>query len=111
VFFSATLAPFDYFKTLLAGESAETIVLPSPFPPENLGVFIADRVSTYYRHRDRTRIEIARLARAFVQQQPGNYLLFFPSYAYLRMVLEEFRAHAPQFDTLVQESGMRERER
>jgi DNA excision repair protein ERCC-2 len=111
VFFSATLAPFDYFKTLLAGDSAETLVLPSPFPPDNLGVFIADRVSTYYRHRDRTRAEIARLALAFVRPQGGNYLLFFPSYAYLRMVLEEFRTHAPEIEVVVQESGMGERER
>jgi len=111
VFFSATLAPFDYFKTLLAGDSAETLVLPSPFPPENLGIFIADRVSTYYRHRDRTRAEIARLALDFVRPQGGNYLLFFPSYAYLRMVLEEFRTHAPQVEVVVQESGMSDRER
>lgn len=111
VFFSATLEPFDYFKTLLAGDSAETLVLPSPFPPENLGVFIADRISTYYRHRDRTRSDIARVALSFVRQQPGNYLLFFPSYAYLRLVLEEFRADAPPLDILVQEAGMREQER
>jgi DNA excision repair protein ERCC-2 len=111
VFFSATLAPFDYFKTLLAGDSAETLVLPSPFPPENLAVFIADRVSTYYRHRDRTRAEIARLALAFVRPQGGNYLLFFPSYAYLRMVFDEFRMHAPEIEVIVQEAGMGERER
>lgn len=111
VFFSATLAPFDYFKTLLAGDAAETLVLPSPFPAENLGVFIADRISTYYRQRDRTRSAIAHIVRAFVHRRPGNYLLFFPSYAYLNLVLEEFRTHAPQLDIVVQESGMSERER
>jgi DNA excision repair protein ERCC-2 len=111
VFFSATLTPLDYFQTMLASESAETLVLPSPFPPENLGVFIADRLSTYFRHRDRTKPEIAAIVRSLIQQHKGNYLLFFPSYQYMRMVLESFRSAAPDTDVIVQEPGMSERQR
>ena len=35
----------------------------------------------------------------------GNYLAFFPSYAYLRQVYEDFAARHPDIRTLVQESG------
>jgi Rad3-related DNA helicase len=111
VFFSATLTPLDYFQTMLASESAEALALPSPFPPENLGVFVADRLSTYFRHRDRTKPEIARIALSLVKPHKGNYLLFFPSYHYMRMVLEAFLSAGPNTDVIVQEPGMSERQR
>jgi DNA excision repair protein ERCC-2 len=111
VFFSATLAPMDYFKTMLGCDRADDLVLPSPFPAENLGVFVCDRVSTLYRHRDRTKAEIARILQAFVDHTHGNTLLFFPSYQYMRMVLEAFRSAGAGTDVIVQEPGMSERQR
>jgi len=111
VFFSATLTPLDYFKTMLGCTSAESLILPSPFPPENLGIFIADRLSTYYRHRDRTRSEVARILQGLVRPRTGNYLLFFPSYQYMRMVLDVFRSAAADVDVIVQEPGMNEGQR
>ncbi len=111
VFFSATLTPLDYFQTMLASESAETLALPSPFPAENLAVFVADRLSTYYRQRDRTKPEIARILGRLVQSWRGNYLIFFPSYQYLRMVLELFLPENPEIDIVVQVPGMSERQR
>lgn len=36
----------------------------------------------------------------------GNYLAFFPSYAYLRQVYEDFTARYPDIGTLAQESGL-----
>jgi DNA excision repair protein ERCC-2 len=108
VFFSATLAPMEYFKTMLGCDGADDLVLPSPFPAENLEVFVCDRVSTLYRHRERTKIEIARILQIFVNQTGGNTLLFFPSYAYMRLVLDAFRAAHPGVTTLVQEPGMSE---
>ncbi len=111
VFFSATLAPLDYFKTMLGCEEAAELAVPSPFPPENLGVFVCDRVSTLYRHRARTRPEVARIVRTFVTRVQGNFLLFFPSYEYMRMVHEAFCEAHPQCRTLVQAPGMSERQR
>jgi DNA excision repair protein ERCC-2 len=111
VFFSATLTPLGYFQTMLASESAGTLALPSPFPPENLGVYIADRLSTYYRHRDRTKPEVARILHSLVQQHKGNYLLFFPSYQYMRMVLETFQSTGPELEIMAQEPAMSERQR
>ena len=111
VFFSATLTPLDYFRTMLACESAQALTLPSPFPAENLAVFVADRLSTYYRHRERTKPEIARILTSLVRPHRGNYLLFFPSYQYLRMVLELFQPPDPEIDLIVQAPGMGERQR
>ncbi len=111
VFFSATLTPLDYFQTMLASESAEALALPSPFPAENLAVFVADRLSTYYRHRERTKPEIARILNSLVRPHRGNYLLFFPSYQYMRMVLETFQSAGPDIDVIVQAPGMGERQR
>jgi DNA excision repair protein ERCC-2 len=108
VFFSATLAPMDYFKTMLGCDGADELILPSPFPAENLEVFVCDRVSTLYRHRERTKTEIARILQIFVNHTGGNTLLFFPSYAYMRLVLDAFRAAHPGATTLVQEPGMSE---
>jgi DNA excision repair protein ERCC-2 len=101
----------DYFKTMLGCDRAADLVLPSPFPAENLGVFVCDRVSTLYRHRDRTKTEIARVLQTFVDHTRGNTLLFFPSYAYMRLVLDAFRTAHPGATTLVQEPGMSEARR
>ncbi len=111
VFFSATLSPPDYFRALLGGGPAESLTLPSPFPAPHFGVFVADAVSTVYRDRARTCGEVARMLRRFVEGRRGNYLLFFPSYEYLRLVLAAFRRDAPQAEILVQEPGMGELER
>jgi DNA excision repair protein ERCC-2 len=111
VFFSATLTPLDYFKTMLASESARALSLPSPFPEENLAVFVADRLSTYYRHRDRTKSEVVQILHRLIQPHAGNYLLFFPSYQYLRMVLESFQSARPDIDVVVQHPGMSEGQR
>ena len=64
--------------------------LPSPFPPENLCVCLAGGVSTRYRHRNETRISIARLIQAAVSVRQGHYLVFLPSFAYLRMIHADF---------------------
>ncbi|MCP4217364.1 MAG: ATP-dependent DNA helicase [bacterium] len=111
VFFSATLSPFEYFRNVLgcAPEAAE-LKLPSPFPPENLCVLVADRVSTLYRYRERTKGTVAGFIGRLVAE-PGNYLIFFPSYKYLEDVHEFFSILKPDVESLIQAPGMSERER
>ena len=108
VLFSATLTPFEYFRSLLGGEEAAAAALPSPFPPERLGLYAACRVSTRFKDRQKSLGEIADLIAAAVAVRPGNYMVFFPSYAYLKAVYEQFAADYPQIPTLVQESEMDE---
>lgn len=91
VFFSATLKPVDYFIRILGCDTdARHFTLPSPFPPRNLGIFIADRISTLYRQRDETAPEVAKILTSFVAVRKGNYMFYFPSYRYLQTILTGF---------------------
>lgn len=112
VFFSATLTPADYFKHILGCRpSGKKLSIPTPFPDKNLGVLIADRVSTLYRHREKTKPQVSLVIISFVTQKKGNYLLFFPSYKYMMMIHTLFEANSPETETIVQTPGMTESER
>ena len=112
VFFSATMTPVNYFKKILGcNADATAIDIPSPFPDSNLRLLVYDRVSTLYRHRDNTKGQVARAINSLVSQKTGNYLIFFPSYEYLMMVLEVFQADCPDGDVIVQAPAMSEEER
>ncbi|MGD8369121.1 MAG: ATP-dependent DNA helicase [Desulfobacterales bacterium] len=112
VFFSATLTPMDYFREVFGcGDSAGMRTLPSPFPTDRLGIFVYDQASTYFRDRAATAPAVARAIRTLIEEKEGNYLLFFPSYAYLEQVLSRFAAEAPHVETLVQKPAMAETDR
>ncbi|UCF90252.1 MAG: ATP-dependent DNA helicase [Desulfobacterales bacterium] len=112
VLFSATMAPLDYFKKVLGcDESARQLILPSPFPRENFGLYISDRVSTFYRHREKTKTEVAQEIRSLVRQKQGNYLFFFPSYEYMRMVYAAYKGGDAATETILQTPAMTESER
>jgi DNA excision repair protein ERCC-2 len=112
VFFSATLAPMDYYRTLLGGEPSDTVLqLKSPFPPEHLAVLVNGRIQTHFKARAETLNEVVEAIAALVPGRRGNYLVYFPSYQYLAMAHEQFRATHPQLPTLVQRPGMSEAER
>ena len=111
-FFSATMTPIVYFKSILGcEEAADQMMIPSPFPKENLGIFVSDRISTLYRHRDRTKSEVLQPILSFIAQKKGNYLVFFPSYAYMQMIYDLFHIQRPQTNVIVQTPGMPESER
>jgi DNA excision repair protein ERCC-2 len=112
VFFSATMTPIDYFKKILGCDAeARHLILHSPFPGENLGLFISDQISTYYRQRDQTVPQISRAISDLVKQKKGNYLLYFPSYEYMRKIYHSFTDSNPQIQTILQTSGMSEDKR
>ena len=111
IFFSATLTPIDYFQKMFGcGEASSDLVLTTPFPHENFCLMVSG-VSTFFRNRRNTRRRVADLICAVVSQKVGNYLIFFPSYAYLSMVMESFQQQCPHVETLVQRSGLSETER
>jgi DNA excision repair protein ERCC-2 len=112
IFFSATLSPIHYFRYILGCDpSAKELILPSPFPRENFCLPVADRVSTLYKYRERTKSAIAYMINALVNQQPGNYLIFFPSYQYMKMVYHLFVLLNASMNCIVQNPGMTEAER
>ena len=104
--FSATLTPPGYYRGVLGCPDARAVALESPFPPEHLGLYCLPGISTRYRDRERSLQPISDALAALARGKTGNYLAFFPSYAYLRQVYEDFTTRYPEIPTLAQESGL-----
>lgn len=112
VFFSATLTPLNYFREMLGGAAEDqALQLPSPFPIENLGVFVENRIATNLKERESTCDRVADAVAGLVRRKRGNYLVYFPSHKYLNRVLERFRILHPDLATLGQTTAMSESER
>ena len=104
--FSATLTPPGYYRSVLGCPDARAVALESPFPPEHLGLYCLPGISTRYRDREASVQAVSDALAALARAKVGNYLAFFPSYAYLRQVYEDFTARYPDIGTLAQESGL-----
>lgn len=112
IFFSATLLPMDYFMQLLTGEVKHpSRVFQSPFPLENVSLLIHNGIATKYEQRVDSYSAIAAAITTIYSSHVGNYLVFFPSYAYLSAVLEHLKERLPERQLLVQNRGMTEEER
>ncbi len=112
VFFSATMSPSHYFKRLFGcGENTRSVEMPSPFPPENLCLVVYGGVSTLYKNREATKTSAAGLINPVIDSKKGNYLLFFPSYAYMKMVTDLFESEKNDFEIIAQNPGMSREER
>ncbi len=107
VFFSATLTPPDYFAHILGGgRGAVRLSLPSPFRPANLCLAAVTGVSTRFEDRAKNAKKIAACIAGTVSGKRGNYIVFFPSYAYLEQVLTAFREKYPSVEVIAQARGM-----
>lgn len=107
VLFSATLTPTDYYRNALGGaEKAHTLVLKSPFPQQNLGLFVADTISTRYNDRAESVPAVVKLLHTMICARKGHYMAYFPSYAYMEQVFEAFTADYPNETVVRQERGM-----
>lgn len=107
VLFSGTLSPLDYYVQMLGGnEDSPVLKIPSPFPKENFKLMIAPNVSTTYKNRDNTILEVVDYIKAMVDQKVGNYFVFFPSYKYLNSVLAKFDDSS--YELHIQKSEMSE---
>lgn len=107
VLFSATLTPTDYFADLLGCRNAAVLELDSPYDPKNLCLAAMDKISTRYVSRDDTAKRIAEIIITTVSAKAGNYIVYFPSYAYMDKVVKEFLRAAPKHvKAVAQKSGM-----
>ncbi|MBF0277524.1 MAG: ATP-dependent DNA helicase [SAR324 cluster bacterium] len=108
ILFSGTLCPFFYYSQVLGlEENVRQIDLSSPFPPANLGLFIASHIKTNFQNRERFYAAVAALILNVIQSCQGKYLVCFPSYRYLEAVRgliteqlceTEIIAQTPQMD-------------
>ncbi|MCL2189905.1 MAG: ATP-dependent DNA helicase [Defluviitaleaceae bacterium] len=112
VLFSATLTPLPYYREILGGSIDDPVIsLPSPFDPAKLTITVHHQVSAKYAHRANSYAPIADIIYHAVNAKQGNYLVFFPSYAYLNEVYLRFYEKYPHISTLVQQSNMTEDDR
>lgn len=112
IFFSATLLPMDYFMKLLTGAANHPWrVFQSPLPQENACLLIHDKISTKYDQRADSYAAIAEAIIATCAARAGNYLVYFPSHAYLKAVHDILCQTLPENQLLVQDRAMSEAER
>jgi len=98
VFFSATLTPFAYYRQVLSGEIVrpQELDLPSPFEPENLQTLVLNTISTRFKDRKQSKVAIARAILIAQRVKRGQMIVYFPSYAYLQLVLPEVLSLLPE---------------
>ena len=115
VFFSATLIPMKYYRSLLSTrEDDYGIYVRSPFDQKNRCILIcADVSSRYIRRGYEEYRKIAEYIARMAWQKKGNYMVFFPSY---RLMEDVFQVYEEEFSSdwvrcICQTSSMNERER
>ncbi len=112
VYFSATLSPPEYYTKILSSErSPGTLVLDSPFNNEKLFCAAYTNVSTRYEDREKNAGRILSVISAVLSAKKGNYMLYFPSYGYMKTVYERFGQKYPSVHTIIQKSNMSMKER
>ena len=116
ILFSATLLPIRYYKELLGAEEGDyEVYARSVFDPERRALFIgSDVTSKYTRRTEQEYYNIASYIHEIVKNRTGNYMVFFPSHAFLQRIYEVFMDcffDGDRMECLVQEDYMEEKER
>lgn len=114
VFFSATLLPIQYYKSLLSTKEdnyavyAETVFRPQ----QQLLLIGSDITSRYTRRGDEEYARMSEYIYLTGMQKKGNYIVFFPSYQMMEDVYEKFlEINKTGMECMVQTSGMKEADR
>lgn len=100
--FSGTLSPGQLFNEE-HGLDGPVKYARLPVDSNRLGVFVVPHISTYYKQRERTSPKLAALLNGIAQTAIGNWLVAFPSFAYMNQVVDQMPASG---SILVQKSGM-----
>lgn len=113
IFFSATLLPVNYYKSLLSTKTDNyAIYAHSIFDPEKRLLLFGNDVSTKYtRRNDAEFMKMSEYIYKTVKCRKGNYMVFFPSYKLMNQVYEIYREMDSDSEIIVQTSGMSEEER
>jgi Rad3-related DNA helicase len=107
VLFSATLSPLPYYQDVLGGsENSLAYRLASPFDPKHQAVIVTGNIQTTYKQRQQSLPEVIASLTVMCGAQPGHYLVFLPSYAYLTQVAEAFEAANPDMKVVKQVGTM-----
>ncbi len=112
VFFSGTLSPISYYKSILGGDnSSSTLALDSPFTPEQLSVSVMHNITTRVSEREKSLPAVCRVIAATLSAKRGNYMIFSPSFAYSEMLYNIFRKKYPKIRAIIQRPGASDAEK
>ena len=112
VFFSATLSPIEYYRSVLGADRSSTVIaLDSPFVKEQMRVCVMDNISTRTSERERTLPAVCRAIAATLSARRGNYIIFSPSYAYSEALYKLFSQKYPKIRAIYQKPSMSEEEK
>ena len=107
--FSGTVSPLPLFQVMHGQDESSRAARVRLDWGRNLGVFIVPDVSTYYRDRAASRDALAGVVEAVTGAAPGNYLVAFPSFAYLDLVVP--RLSPGSTEIIAQRPGMTDAEK
>lgn len=115
ILFSATFLPIQYYKKLLGGDAEDyEVYARTVFDPGRRALFIAEDVTSKYTRRSRREYDnIVRYIEEIVKNRHGNYIVFCPSYAFLRTVYEGYteRYAGEDRECIIQSENMSEAQR
>lgn len=116
VLFSATFLPIQYYKGLLGGTAGDyEVYARSTFSPDRQIQLIGHEVTSRYTRRSESEYSnIARYIHGIISAREGNYMVFFPSHAFLENVYKAFEnlyGEETGIRLLMQETYMKENER
>ena len=118
IFFSATLLPVGYYKSLLSTETDNyAVYAKTAFREEQKLLLLGNDVSSKYTRRSAGEFErIASYVKKTTDAKKGNYMVFFPSYKMMEQVYDAFLEKCQsdpscETETLIQQPGMKEEER
>lgn len=88
ILFSATMAPYDYYEAVLGVKGVKKLVLDSPFSVDHRRMLLGAGVDTRKNGREKSFSTIMGHIKALIKGRSANYLIFCPSYDYMRQIHE-----------------------
>lgn len=116
ILFSATLLPIQYYKKLLGGNNEDyEVYADSTFDEKKRGLYIVDDVTSKYSQRGKKQYKlISDYINDIISTHKGNYMVFFPSHAFMKNTYDEYIACYGEekiSEILIQKEHMNEEER
>ena len=92
ILFSATFLPIQYYKKLLGGDEEDyEVYAQSVFQPARRALLIAQDVTSRYTRRSEDEYrKIACYIEEIVKNRHGNYMVFCPSHAFMKIIYERY---------------------
>lgn len=111
IIFSATLSPIKYHIDLLGGDdNSYRVKLESPFDSKNLEVFTYN-LDMRYVNRDENLNKLCEIINNFISTKRGNYLIFLPSFQYLKSVYQLYIDKYGEDNTIIHKENFTEKEK